>query len=334
MKRIILLLASALAASCNVDAAEVGCPDGGAGLVLHMPPIEPAKPLITDLTVTGTIDRPPGIAIYNVFVAGVAATSAGVDFDGFTAVVPYATLVSLAAADPGSASAQAEIEITARTNCGGTPISLKKVSVPVSLGVQVTRLAFDTPLFPVGASYLPADQSASAILRLRANPGAAGAMVALTATTGTLDGVGVTETLTLSGDGKSDAVAMCTFKSASSAQITAAAPGSSAAMAINVAGPPVISPSSATLAPGEALGISVLTDGKVRWCQATPAVGIHVLSGTADIMTAPAATDVNSDGNVDLTVTIDTPLAADATTTVSCVDLFGQFTKGTFIAKH
>jgi hypothetical protein len=300
-----------------------------------VPPIVPSKPIDADLDVTGTIDRPPGIAIYDVWVAGVAATGTGLDFNAFSAKVPYSRLSSLASASGQTDNPTATIEITARTNCNAATVALTSFSVPVNLkpGVTLDRLAFDPPLIPNNAGYLPADGSASAILRLRANAAAAGATVTLTTSAGTFDGVGAGNTVTLSGDGKSDALAACAFKSSSDAQISASAKGLSAATAITVAGAPTLVPSSATLAPGESVTVTVFTDGKVKSCQATPAPGVSVMSGGTNLMATPGGKDETGDGRIDITITAPDKLATPVSTTGSCTDLFGQFTTATYTAK-
>ena len=298
--RAFLLLTALLLGACTGGDPERACEDGVSALTANVPEITPSKPLEKDLDVSGTIARPAGVTIYNVWVAGVAATGTGLDFDSFTAKVPYDRLLSLATAATDEEPAMATIEVTARTNCGYEHASLASLSVPVNLspGIKVSRLAFDPALIPNDAGYLPADKTSSATLRLRANPEAAGAVVSLSTSSGMFVGVGTGNTITLSGDGKTDAVASCAFASDRDAQISANSMGSSATTSVTVAGAPTLVPSKATLRPGQSESVTVFTDGKLRWCQASPAPSLTVTSGGTDLMATPGGKDVTGDGSL------------------------------------
>jgi hypothetical protein len=314
---------------------EHACAKGSGELKAVVPAINPTMPLEKDLTVTGTIERPPGIAVYDIWVAGVAATGTGLDFSGFSAKVPFDTLVSLATGTPPMAT----VEITARTNCSVSTASLSSFTVPVNPkpGIKVTRLVFDSALIPNGADYLPADMSASALLRLRANPEAAGATLSLSTSHGTFDGVGTGNVVTLSGDGKTDAVAAFGFRTDKDAQLSASSGGASAATSISVAGAPTLVPADSTILLGQSLRVTVFTDGKLKSCQATPANGISVTSGGTNLMATPGGKDLNADGRIDFDVSVlasdgGSPDGGQATTTVSCIDVFGQFSAATYRA--
>lgn len=335
----LLAASSALLSACEPP-EEKACPNGVSGLKAVVPPIAPSTPLEKELDVIGTLERPPGVTVYELLVAGVAATGTGINFNAFTAKVPYDRLASLASSGTVADPPTAEILITARINCDFALTTLAKFSVPVNLkpGVKVSRLVFETPLIPNGADYLPADQSASALMRLRANPEAAGAQVSLSTSKGSFDGVGMGNVVTLSGDGKTDAVASFAFKTDKDAQLSATAGGVSAATSITVAGAPTLVPSSATLGPGQAVRVTVFTDGKLKACQATPTFGLFVSSGGVNLMGASGGKDVTNDGKVDIDVSVPvsdggTPSDAGApSTVVSCVDVFGQFSTATYQA--
>lgn len=248
------------------------------------------------------------------------------NFDSFSAKVPYERLVSLATGATREQPATATLSVTARTNCGYEHVELASLSVPVNLspGIKVSRLAFDRPLIPNQADYLPADKFASATLRLRANPEGAGAVVTLSTSSGSFDGVGAGSTVTLSGDGKADAVASCAFVSDSNAQISANSMGSSATTSHRVAGAPTLVPSKATLRPGRSETVTVFSDGKLRYCQASPAASLTVTSGGVDLMTTTGGKDVTGDGRIDIDIAASDPVPTTASTTISCVDVFGQ----------
>lgn len=333
--RAFLVSTPLLLGACTDDHPERACEGGVSALTAKVTEIVPAKPIEHDLDVSGTIARPAGVTIYNVWVAGVSAIGTGLNFDSFTAKIPYDRLVSLATATTDGEPAMAVIEVTARTNCDFEHTSLASLSVPVNLspGIKVSRLAFEAPLISNDAGYLPADKSSSATLRLRANAEAAGAVVSLSTSSGMFVGVGAGNTITLSGDGKTDAVASCAFLSDLSAQISASSMGIATATAVTVAGAPTLVPSKATLRPGQSESVTVFTEGKVRWCQASPAPSLSATSGGTDLMAIPGGKDVTGDGRIDIEISATDPIPALATTTISCVDVFGQFSTATYTAK-
>jgi len=133
--------------------------------------------------------------------------------------------------------------------------------------------------------------------------------------------------------GNASASAMFSSTQAGVAQIVATArQAAGVAPLIKVAGPPTLVPDGAGLVAGATLPVTVFDEGTFESCQATPAAGLHVKSGSQDLMAQPGGADQTHDGVVDLVVTVDAGLSATATTVISCRDVFGQTTTGTFTA--
>lgn len=284
-----------------------------------------------ELSVRGTLSRPTDATIYRVDVAGIPAMNNGFDYDLWSATIPIETLLGLAD-DQGSAI----IRAVAASNCG-PPTDLASFSARINRepGIRVERLVLAKPQIPNGESFLPATRSVSALLQLIANPKAAGAIVSLSSSTGNLSGTTGNQ-VTLVGDGSSDASAQVFFSSAvpGPALLTATAGGQLASASLTIAAPPLITPAALTLSSGQSTRASVqVLGGRVESCQATPAVGISVTSGTTDLMARPGAVDANGDGAVDLDFAVSAMLTQPATTTVSCRDPFGQTGTAVFSAR-
>ncbi len=100
-------------------------------------------------------------------------------------------------------------------------------------------------------------------------------------------------------------------------------------LSIAIHGPPQLSPDGATLDAGASITASV--DATATSCQATPAAGISVTSGTANLMGAPVAAPTS--GGFELDITAGMGNAMTVMTTVSCSDAFGQAGSAVFSAK-
>lgn len=98
---------------------------------------------------------------------------------------------------------------------------------------------------------------------------------------------------------------------------------------VTVIGPPTFAPDGTTIPAGASLRVTVLTTGKIDSCQATPASGIHVISGT-DLMQGTGGVDQTMDGLIDIDISVDAGITATTSTTVSCRDPFGQVGTATF----
>jgi hypothetical protein len=318
----------ALATGCEAQGGE-RCADRTkvTGMILSSPAREPVT---ADLVVRGVIAAPSDTTIYSVQVSGVDATSAGLDFDNWTATIPLTVLAGQA-----TTAGKVTLAATASTNCGGDPIPVgtRDVAVDSTPGAFVTQLTIAAAL-PNTQRYLPSSVAASAIVTVTGNPEGAGATATLASSLGTVTPAQVT----LSGDGSANAVGYALFAASVSppsgtAVLTATASGQAATTSIPIVGPPTFAPDGTHVHAGATLRVTVITAGEVASCQATPAAGIHVSSGPdSDLMAGTGGIDQTMDGLVDIDIAIDTPLAAAAQTTLSCRDPFGQIGTAAFIA--
>jgi hypothetical protein len=162
------------------------------------------EPVVADLDVRGTITAPVNATVYAVQINGVDATSAANNFRSWMAKVPIAVLAA-------SADSDSSVTLTAQalTNCGTEPSTVGTQTIKVSAGQGTIDTLTVTATLPDGTTYLPATKPASAIVMVTAGPKAAGAIVALNASLGTLSASQVT----LAGDGVVNASAQVLFSS-------------------------------------------------------------------------------------------------------------------------
>lgn len=332
--RTILLVPIALAA-CDTPPASRECTNDE-GAIEGSATSGPTEQVVAaDLTVSGVATQTDGHVIRRITVAGISAKNEGFNFETWSAVLPIGLLAGLPADsnDPNKST----IEVVAFDGCEQSfPIDSFEVAIDRTPGVRVERLALSID-FPGDEQsderFLPADGSASGLIRIIANSDARGATVTLTSNSGTFEGVATGNTVVLSGDGTGDAEANVFFTGtqAQTAVITASTKtATSAPLAVDVAGPPTFIPAGATLDEGDSVSVSVFTDGKVESCQATPVLGLTITSGAANLMSTAAANDTNGDGRVDILVKAAVALTAPVESDVTCRDRYGQQTTVTF----
>ena len=323
---------------CETPPVELVCEKDQGGIVEgQIIAGQTSEVVAAELTVRGVAAQTEGHVIRRVVVAGVAAKNDGFNFEQWSAVVPIGVLAGLPAA---SAPDRVEVAAVAFDGCE-REFSLGAIEVAVDRtpGVRVEQLALAVD-FPgdegTGGRFIPADGSASALVRIIGNPDARGAAVTLTTNVGTFEGVAAGNVVHLAGDGTADATAtvFLTADRAQDAIVSAHAKTvTSPPLAIDVAGPPTPVPSTGTLGPGDTISVTVFTEGRVEACQATPAASLTVMSGTSNLMASPGASDTNGDGRVDITITADAALTSAAETTISCRDRYGQASVGVFRAE-
>lgn len=297
--------------SCNTSApaANPDCEGGASGQITATAQFSPGNPQRHDLVVTGTAADDRGLAIRSVTVSGVLATNTGFNFSTWTATVPAATLAAQA-----DSSGQTTISVVAVDSCGATVNAYTSPAFAVDLtpGIRVDSLQITlTP--PGGEAFIPANGSIPASLRITANPEAAGAVVAVSASIGTIDGA-VGGTVVLSGDGHTmPAAASLLYQSTKSgnALVTASAKDQTATAAVLVAGPPLILPISATVGIGQKLTVTAISDGSVDSCAFTATPGLAVSS----TQVSPTRIDITVDA---------TKASAGDVATGTCRDAFGQ----------
>lgn len=323
MKQTIVFLLTLLVGCENQGGDRCSDPGSVTGAIVSSPM---RSPVISDLVVRGVIVAPPNATVYSVQVGGINATNAGIDFDTWTVTLPIAVLAGQA--DGGKVT----ITANAKTNCGSamSPVGSMDVEVNPMPGTIVSQLALTVAL-PNGQSYLPSTISAKAIVTVTGNPQGAGASTTLATSSGTI----TPEQVVLSGDGTANAVGYALFSSTvpGTAVLTATAMGQAASTSVVVIGPPTFAPDGSHIRAGNGLRVTVLTTGNISSCQATPIPGMHVTSGPqSDLMAGTGGIDQTMDGLIDIDITVDSPLAVSAQTTLSCRDSFGQIGTAVFVA--
>ena len=270
----------------------------------------------SELVVQGSASHARGLAIRQITVAGVPATSDSFNFERFSVAVPWSVLASMAEDDV------AAVDVIAEDACGVTAtLSTFDVSVsPVERG-DVTELNLDVDLGST-LDWLPADGVTQAALRLTANPEARGVPVDLSATVGTVHGAA---SLRLTEDGDvTSASALYVSDTPGTVLLTATAGGQLASHTLVVAAPPAVLPAFADVSPGGRASLSASSAGAVQACRATADPGLTVTSGAIDLTRADGAFDENGDGHPDIRVEAAEDAELGATAVVTCRDPFGQ----------
>ena len=111
------------------------------------------------------------------------------------------------------------------------------------------------------------------------------------------------------------------------------AKGQSGMGSISVIGPPRFIPDGMQLVPGGRVRVTVVTTGRIDACQALPAFGMHVTSGSQDLMAGAGGIDLTGDGSIDIDIAVDATLSTRTQTIVSCRDPFGQLAAAAFTAQ-
>ncbi|MFT7624080.1 MAG: hypothetical protein ACI9WU_003266 [Myxococcota bacterium] len=323
-----LVLVSAIA-GCDVPPSDVDCEnaDPPEGFVTQGPSVESIR---ADLTVRGTSDHPSGLTIRTIEVMGMPATNDGFNHDRWSAILAFEELLALSKANLDS---QVEVLVEATDVCGAVA-ELGRFSIVVDEDPKqnVTALSLQHTISS-GESFLPANGKVPAVLNIFANPEAAGAEVKLAANIGSFGGAADSGIIVLGGDGVTDATATVLFTgdTAGIALVTATSEDHVASTQITVAGAPALVPSAGSLIGGQTIRVTVFTDGVIESCQATPTLGMTVISGESNLMGLPGAEDVNGDGKIDIDISAEQTLDEEITLTVSCIDVYGQAAAGEYV---
>ena len=327
-KSISFFLSIAFWTACAVPPGDLECENATGTVSGQVISGETSQLVSRDLMVQGTAMHSQNLTIRQVLVAGVTATNKGFNFETWSVVVPVGALASLPREEDGTVI----VEVKATDACLRTH-SVASFSLLVDpdpqIDVQNLELAVE---LPGGESYLPATGNIPAVLSLTANPEAANAVVTLTATQGSFKGTSDNQLL-LAGDRQQSARATALFipQAPGTVVITATAKSKTTLATLKVVGPPALSPSGAMLSPGQSVRVTVLTEGRVVACQATPAQGISVTSGGVDLMSRPGGSDVTQDNLIDVDVSAAAGATQAATTELTCRDAYGQSATGSFM---
>ncbi len=331
-----------LLAGCRHDTLECG---GG----MTLTPIDADADGIVreNVTLRGTADHAGGLAIRGVSVGGVAADNTGFNFSSWSAVVPVETLVGLAEDDGTTpeGTGRARLDVAAEDACGDTGELLDAFDLVVDLTPEtvIPQGALGVTWGPVATQaaagaddYLPADGSELALVEVCAPADAAGESATLTSAQGSFVGVGAGNTVGLAaGDcalagTSAAAVGQAWFvpsTSASTAFVSAAAGGATAAVAIDVAGAPALVPSTATLGASQRVVVEVLSDGVLARCTAYGADPATLAVTLGDDPAASLYDGQDLAGLArgdDLALHVEATGTTSATVSVVCCDSFDQ----------
>lgn len=325
-----LLVLSLFAASCQSDPSAPAC--DGQGTVTGKVISGPTDQLVDkDLRVRGVATHSEGLTIRRVLVDGIPATNDGFNFENWSVTLPIDLLAGMTASNNPAITIKAEAIDVCDVR---SMLDAFTVQVDATPGVRVTQLAIQHSIAS-GLDYIPANGNVPAILTITANADAAHAVVTLAASIGTFSGATANQ-VTLQGDGTASATATVLFSATTSTSrevlVTGSAKGMLAQTVVRVAGPPRLTPGTATLAPGQSIPVTVTTAGVLASCQASPAAGLSIKSGGVDLMSTPVG-DTNGDQQIDIVVKADPGLTAAVASTITCRDPYGQFSTGEYTAQ-
>jgi hypothetical protein len=279
------------------------------------------------VTLTGTATHTGGLAIRSLVVGGVPATNGGNNYLTWSATLLLSQLRALDVDGDGSVP----VPVTARDACDAVLSDTDAVTLTLDANpeVKVERLAL-TVSVPGGGDWIPADGTHPALLSLTANPAAAGAVVDLDVSAGTLLGAPVT----LAGDGTADATAtaLLTVDTAVTVVVIATAEGVATSATLVAAGAPVLSPDSGSLLPGAQIAVEVWSDGEIASCAAYAEDSdvIAVTGASGSLYGGGEVSDTDADGRWELTLAASDTAPAGATVDLRCCDTYDQCGAGTY----
>jgi len=289
----------------------------------------PEKPLTRGdvLTVQGSAHHEDGLAIREVRIAGVSAARDEFNFKGFSASVPYQNIVSAA---PLSALGQVTFQAVAIDACGNRyPFAEATVDVDPTPSVDVDELTISVS-YPQERTFLPADGSTPALVTITGIGRAVGATVRVSASGGELKNVDAQGDVVLSAPvgtlDQGSATVLFYGTEPGTVTLTALVENKLASELIVVAGPPALSPESASLPPGMSLEIAVEAAGDEVRCRATQGLGLAALVDGSAIDNEP----VTLSEDHALVIEASPDALDEASIAVTCVDVYGQSGTGRY----
>ena len=267
-----------------------------------------------ELSITGTVSHPDGLAIRTVHVGAHTANNLGFNFDDWSLILSEEQALDAVDADLFTA------DIQATDACEQTSL-LQSLAVPLPQEpASLSRLAIDL-ILPSGHTYMPADGSVSAAIDVRANPEATGLELHLSSSTGLLSAE--TSTFELGPDGDAHWIGTWTANQSGSVVITVTAGAELRTQTLIAEGSPLFLPSQAEIGPGAALVLQVdPQQGELSTCSAVGELG--ATSGTVDLRNESGGVDTNGDGLFDLFITAPLDSISGQETRITCEDVYGQ----------
>lgn len=325
------------------------CPKDGSvvvsGTVVFTPPAVPLDPDHPTISIKGTALHDAGLAIRHVYVGGVEAAKKAFNFGKWEVTLDYSDLLDLEVIEATDDREFDRVRVAAvAVDVCGLATEFDDFTLPVDLtpNIRLDTLAIKvTP--PLGRAYLPADGSQPGTVEVMGQPGkSSGTTVNLHATSGSFMTTGNIASVTLAAAiGADMATGTLLYYGGQpgapgipgTVLFTANAEGLVATTSVKVAGPPTILPSAATLVPGTTLQLTVMSDGKVARCGATPRPGVSITSGSEDITLTQAANDSNGDGHPDIDIEVADEIEAAVSLTIYCSDDYQQESSAVYQVK-
>lgn len=289
-------------------------------------------PTTGNIRVSGTARHPRGLTIRRILVGNVPATNGSFNFATWSAEISAEELARLSSLPDGGLGETVAIPVVAYDVCDvGTPRGSSTLNLQVQTAAQtrvrrITVARVPDAETPPGAAPL----NTPVQLEVRTNLEASGVSVRATLDPG---GSGATfadgstqVTLTPTATETNDAIARFTLRGApatGTAVVTLIAGNQATAAAVRFVGPPAMLPRSSSIAPGQTVRVSVISEGLLRVCTLSPA------SSTAFTVDGIPATGMASP----TTSRVEFGFTATAMTgpnlTLECRDTFGQFERAT-----
>lgn len=303
----------ALALACQeLRGADAPTTPAAAGITLTPTSGLKADPTATELVIGGVAEHEHDFAIRRIQVGGVDATSQAFNFSRWTAALKLDALRTL----PRDAEGRVTLAVSVTDACG------TYVADPLSIDMDVPRFTLATR-YPHGADYIPDDGVTEAILTISADKSAAGSELRVSAEPPDgLTFIGLTgdrATLVAVGDGAQAQVRVAS-KLAGDVTLQVRSTSALESATLKVAAPPRFVPGDLVLPPSAVRNVTVLSEGRLRECQAAGLPGLAVTLAGADITKAPASDPGDGRAWV-LTVAADA-MIGEGTATVTCRDTF------------
>jgi hypothetical protein len=290
------------------------CAPGQVGLALISS--VPETPLAEDLVVRGTATHSQGLAIRSVSVLGIEARKDAFNFAAWSATLPFSVLKAQANATTGALAVTVEA-VDACDERSALP-EAERPELRVDR-LPISDLEFGAPRYPSNQAAIPASGSAVVSIPITANASAAGASLRVTAPRGdVLSSAGGSVRLE-PGDDLAEALVLFRAEGAGSVLLEARTLDGALldVVQVEVAAPPRISPTSASLGPSQTVAIGVESTIDLDICEVTD--------------TAAAAVEMTGTGpsrSIDLVAAAE--LASATTIRVRCIDIFGQRAEGAY----
>lgn len=324
--RAMLAAALAVATGCDLDDVENQRAACASGKLVQLTELVGLPATMTaDVVVKGQLVRPGDVTVAKLYIGLASATNDGNDFEKFDAQITLADVMRLIPVGaPPTAAVEVTLPIAAVTNCGTEQVTIdsRTVSLAPRGSGELTLQVDPTP----SQGYLPPSMvPLKLVVRATAGGSAAGAVVKLSTTSGTIGGAAAAD-ITLGEDGRASVYFVPDGKEGEA--VIQARSGSSIATALSVKfiGAPAIQPSNVPLYLDTVLQIMIdRRGGTIPRCRAAAPPGVTVLSGAHDL-----TREDTLDPTATVNITASTGVADKSVVSLRCFDVFGQTTTAAY----